>query len=73
MIFRLGVRTCEPRSRAFIICFYARSPEEGPASTWTARCHPARSEMDESGLKGSGEVEGEGERGGERGPRAKRA
>lgn len=40
MIFRLGVRTCESRSRAFIICFYARLPEEGPANTWMARCHP---------------------------------
>lgn len=28
MIFRLGVRTCEPRLRAFIICFYARTSEE---------------------------------------------
>jgi len=41
MIFRLGMRTCEPRLRAFIICFYAYSSEGDLANTWISISHLA--------------------------------
>lgn len=75
MIFRLGVRTCEPCLRAFIICFYARSLGEGPANTWTARCHPAEIVRSETDASGEREQRGRQRRRGKRGggeDRAKR-
>lgn len=52
--------------RAFIICFYARSPEEGPANTWTAQCHPADRTIG-NGMKAGKEAERSREEEGEEG------
>lgn len=58
MIFRLGVRTCELRLRAFIICFYARTSEEDPANTWTDRCQSSRGSCDRKWTESTGRKPG---------------